>query len=235
MSETPRVAVMTITRNKMDLVQESFASLNKMAGEPFHHFVLDNGSEDVGWLEVSSRVYDFQMMDHNMGISIGKNLLVDCIKAQPIDYDYILNWDPDLIAKSKRFLKRLVDFADECIDHKDPSVIGPKVTKLETQPTAIASGIHNDMPFDVMELLGGCQLFPMGFWEGWRHNHFLPMAAGQDNEIAGRCRELGWGLVRLPKLRVEHAHGARRQEELYPDEFGYLKVLRMHLSYGLVD
>jgi len=47
-----KIAIYTLTRDRLQYTQDCFSSLWQNAGMPFDHYIVDNGSEDgtVEWL-----------------------------------------------------------------------------------------------------------------------------------------------------------------------------------------
>lgn len=242
-----RIAVCTLVRNKPDLLEKSFSLLKRYAGIPYDHFVLDNGSklqtrELLQNMHKNGKIHWLHTSPRNLGISIGLNLMIDEVMSHKheisddehgYDYDYMLWYGPDVIPRSRRFLKKMVSFCDDCVEADDPCVVSPKMLKLRRPPIAYGEGMHKNQPFELVNIAGQCSLHPIAFWHGFRHDPYLPMASGQDEQLAERVNHLKWGWVRLPNVRCEHGYGVMKQQEMYPEEFGAMKMLRIHLSYGL--
>lgn len=82
-----KVAVFSITYDRLEYTKKSFESLNKTAGYKFDHFIVDNGSADgtQAWLSsyaVDTRHQYVQTIwnKDNKGISIASNQAIDLIK-----------------------------------------------------------------------------------------------------------------------------------------------------------
>ena len=89
-----RVAVLTLTRDRLDYTQHCFATLHEFAGCDFDHYVLDQGSQDgtEAWLQETDA--EVVALDTNLGIACGLNLLLD-ESVNPADYDVIVKFDND--------------------------------------------------------------------------------------------------------------------------------------------
>lgn len=92
-----RVAVFTLTRDRIDYTRHCFQQLAELAGCNFDHFVLDQGSQDgTGqWLRSYYQPTGLITLDHNVGISRGTNLLLDLMRDEHDPYDVIVKVDND--------------------------------------------------------------------------------------------------------------------------------------------
>ena len=100
----PKVAIYTLTYDRLDLTKKCFESLKKTAGYSFDHFVVDNGSTDgtKEWLKTQ----DVTFIDNpaNLGISKASNQALDQIKG----YDIIVKIDNDVIFTTPGWLSKMV-------------------------------------------------------------------------------------------------------------------------------
>lgn len=103
----PRVAIYSITYDRLDYTKKSFKSLLETAGYAYDHYVVDNGSTDgtVDWLIKNCDKVQFN--GRNVGISKASNQAIDMIKTG--EYDIIVKWDNDCIGLSKGWLAKMVD------------------------------------------------------------------------------------------------------------------------------
>lgn len=110
--QAPRVAVFTLTYDRLDYTKKSFESLYKTAGYALDHFVVDNGSEDgtVNWLEKEWTnplgKSHFRLNGENKGISKGSNQALDDIGK---DYDIIVKVDNDCLFLTEGWLAKMVE------------------------------------------------------------------------------------------------------------------------------
>lgn len=105
----PRVAVFSITYDRLNYTKQSFESLRETAGYQYDHFVVDNGSTDgtQAWLKKHIDKDKLILNDKNCGISKASNQAIEMIKAK--GYDCVLKWDNDCIGLTKGFLGKMVD------------------------------------------------------------------------------------------------------------------------------
>lgn len=105
----PKVAIYSITYDRIEYTKKSFKSLKETAGYPYDHFVVDNGSTD----DTRNFLVDYCPPDRrlihgeNQGISRASNHAVDMIKDK--DYQIIVKWDNDCMGLTKGWLAKMVD------------------------------------------------------------------------------------------------------------------------------
>jgi len=107
----PRVAIFSLTYDRLPETTVSFGTLQNTANYPFTHIVVDNGSQDgtVDWLKGYAKDNDVQLIINadNKGISTASNQAVDWAKKK--GYDIIVKVDNDAIFKTKKWLSKMVD------------------------------------------------------------------------------------------------------------------------------
>lgn len=108
----PKVAIFTITYDRLKYTKLCFASL-KNAGYPFDHYVVDNGSTDgtrkwlEKWLdEKTPGKRHIRLNGDNKGISIASN---QALEDMGKDYDIIVKVDNDCIFQTSGWLAKMVD------------------------------------------------------------------------------------------------------------------------------
>jgi len=106
----PRVAVFSITYDRLAYTKKSFASLKKTAGYPYDHFIVDNGSVDGtrGFLVDYAPPERLMIHGDNHGISRASNHAVGMIKDAG-GYDIIVKWDNDCIGLTGGWMAKMVD------------------------------------------------------------------------------------------------------------------------------
>ena len=107
--EEPKVAIYSLTYDRLELTKKCFDSLYKTAGYPFDHYVVDNGSTDgtVEYLEQEGEMKDLINNKENKGISIASNQAIDLIKKNG-DYEIIVKVDNDALFITPDWLKTMV-------------------------------------------------------------------------------------------------------------------------------
>lgn len=106
----PRVAIFTLTYERLSETTVSFDTLQNTADYPFTHIVVDNGSQDgtIEYLKDYASKHDVQLIINadNKGISLASNQAVDW--AMENKYDIIVKVDNDAIFKTKKWLSKMV-------------------------------------------------------------------------------------------------------------------------------
>src|SRR6187551_3209836 len=100
-----RVAVLSLTRDRLEYTQHCFEKLREYAGCDFDHYILDQASTAVrqaGLWGKNSPEPNFrwaQCVMENIGIHAGMNALIDRLhqreSAGGIEYDVIVKFDND--------------------------------------------------------------------------------------------------------------------------------------------
>lgn len=90
-----KVAVLTLTRDRLEYTQHCFARLRELAGCDYDHYVLDQGSDDgtQDWLLDQDDI-DATLLNENIGCCPGWNLLLG-EACNPADYDAVVCFDND--------------------------------------------------------------------------------------------------------------------------------------------
>ena len=103
-----KIAVYTMTRDRLDYTQRMFSQLSK-CGVKFDHFVLDNGSTDgsAEWLK-EQRLKYLHCSPDNKGLWRGIELILKENEGFK-DYDLILKLDNDLEFPQDDWLLRLIE------------------------------------------------------------------------------------------------------------------------------
>lgn len=105
----PKIAIYSITYDRLSYTKQAFDSLRKTAGVKYEHFVVDNGSKDgtQEWLKKNFEEDHLILNPDNKGISISSNQILDLIKGR--GFDIIVKFDNDCMCLSDGWLKRMVD------------------------------------------------------------------------------------------------------------------------------
>ena len=129
-----RVAVLTLTRDRLEYTKWCFEGLRKYAGCDFDHFVLDQGSTDGTreWLQesyASIRIWS----DENLGISRGMNTLLEWVgkyeEKSRTTYDVIVKFDNDCELTQPNTLR------DVCkLTLEGGALLSPRILGLNNPP-----------------------------------------------------------------------------------------------------
>ncbi len=221
-----RVAVMSLTRDRLKYTRHCFASLASEAGISYDHYVLDNGSGDgtVDWLSRLFHSNRLILQQKNLGLAGGLNILLDRIKRENPSYDVIVKFDNDCEPVTEGFLAKAVDF----VTRHPNAVCSPKVLGLGRPPSYEPQGTMFGHRVRQVGHLGGlCHVAPAraheGFyWDGGK----IKLARGADSYFSAHLARQGWRQYYLVDVEVSHYLTTRGQER-DPEMAGYFQRKRV--------
>ena len=215
-----RVAVFTMTMNRLYYTKKCFEQLKKTVGFDYDHFVLDQNSEDgtVEWLEKQK---DLKVIysPENIGIAKGWNTMVKEIGQ---DYDIIIKIDNDAYFLTKDWLKELV----EIFRRQRKIILSPYVEGLDAVPGGVLrqseSGTNyaliNDRVLGLTSHLGGIVFAsPKELYDNWEFKE--DMKGNKDFILSQYAKQLGYQLAYFEEARVWHYEGTKGQHKRYPEHF----------------
>ena len=202
-----RIAVLTLTRDRLAYTQHCFQTLQENAGCDYDHFVLDQASTDgtVDWLNEQDDL-DVIFASENLGICPALNLLLE-ESCDPREYDVIVRFDNDCEVLQPDTLRVVSELAA-----KHHSVLSPRVLGLNNPPRIINAGMRfGDLDgrvyrIDETEILGGIFMAvpAMFFTEiGFRYDDSNPVWGG-DEAICAWWRAQGGRCGYVPDFTVNH-------------------------------
>jgi GT2 family glycosyltransferase len=103
-----RVAIYTLTQNRLELTKEMIKSLDDNTHISFDHYIIDQGSTDgtIEWLKTFTyklgKLYIFPLAQ-NIGINSGDNFALDRIGKK---YDVIIKLDNDALIMTDCWLEK---------------------------------------------------------------------------------------------------------------------------------
>jgi GT2 family glycosyltransferase len=213
-----RVAVLSLTRDRLDYTKHCFATLRANAGCEFDHYVLDQGSEDgtADWLRAEfsvERIRVAQLEPTNIGISRGLNALLDISRACG-EYDVIVKVDNDCEIVTQRTL-RDVAAAALSLD----ALLSPRIHGLRFPPATLSQASDGQVTIDVTSRIGGIFIaFPARFFNGWRCPTNVPVYDG-DDDLMARASKLGMLTGYIQGYDAFHYETTDGQHARYPEYF----------------
>ena len=214
-----RIAVLTLTRDRLDYTKHCFASLEKYAGCDYDHFVLDNGSTDgtAEWLFEEDlpgpgpRYADRRF--ENIGISGGMNALLEKVNEQ--HYDVIVKFDNDCELTQPNTLRDVCKLALEGGCLLSPRILGLNNPPPVTRELRIGDEVIQDIP-----QIGGIFLAaPAWVYDEFRYSEDVPLWGGDDVEICAWFRRQGGTCGYVERLEAWHYEGTSGQHAKYPEYF----------------
>lgn len=224
----PKVAIYSLTYDRLEETKAGFESLYKTADYPFDHFVVDNGSKDgtKEWLT------DFQLKNGtafvgynniNKGISIASNQALNEISKA--HYDIIVKVDNDAVFLTDGWLKKMVDLWKS--NHR--LALSCYVQGLRDSPGGaprVAGGTIKGEMIGITKHLGGiCHFVDASAYDNFRWDETSFLHGVQDLEFSKYLNDNGYQMGYLENWFVNHGTvGTQGQEEKYKDYFKRRKL-----------
>ena len=216
----PKVAIFSLTYDRLEFTKKCFESLYKTAGYPFDHFVVDNGSTDgtQDWLMDEYDSKHVRTFKVNKGISIASNQAIEDIKFQG-DYDIIVKVDNDALFITPDWLKTMVKIWKS--NHR--LVMSPYVQGLRDNPGGaprIGWGWIAGEYLGMTKHIGGLVHFvDADAYKEWRWDEKDFLHGMQDLEFSQYLMLNGYQMGYLENYFVEHCEGTVGQEKKFPSYF----------------
>ena len=219
-----RVAVLTLTRNRLDYTKHCFASLREHAGCEFDHFVYDNASDDgtFPWLVAerqARRIRCLMSGTTNQGISKGLNWLlreIDRLQRSGLPpYDVIVKFDNDCELVQPDTLRDVCRLALE-----GDCLLSPRILGLRNPPAATRRlRIGDETILDVPQIGGIFLAAPAWVYDEFRYSPNNPLHGQDDVEICWWFRGLGGTCGYVERLEAWHYETTDGQWDRFPEYF----------------
>lgn len=218
-----RIAVYSLTRERLEYTRSCFTALRDLAGHPFDHYIVDNGSLDGthGWIENEYRPYWFWPLDMNYGISRGSNIALRAIMVH--DYDLVLKVDNDCMPRTEGILAEIARiYRDYPAAAK--YALSPRVEGINRQPTRVTHAYLAGHQIGLTAIIGGLfHVLPAAMYREFYlqggYDETLPLAKGQDDQLCEWLRMNGYRKGYIEDLCVEHHEGTDAQARRFPEYF----------------
>lgn len=217
----PKVAIFTITHDRLEYTQKCIESLHATAGYPFDHFIVDNNSTDGTKNELQDFPLKFWMWNEkNVGISKASNQALDLILSNEFGkYDIILKVDNDCLFKSNNWLSTMVNIwrsnrriALSCYIEGLSENAGGSQRIEWGQIKGEFLGMTNH--------LGGiCHFVDASAYKHFRWNENDYLHGMQDLEFSQYLIKNGYQMAYLENYFAEHIDGKEGQLRKYPEYF----------------
>jgi hypothetical protein len=179
-----RIAVLTLTRDRLPYTQHCFSTLRENAGCDYDHYILDQASEDgtADWLRdyMFERHATVYWSPANVGINRGLNYLLDTA-FHPSAYDVIVKFDNDCELLTPDTLQTVCALA---LEHG--MILSPRINGLRNPVPTMATW-HG---IDLTPIVGGIFMATPAhvFADGYRHDPNVGLWGSDDSDL---CRYLG--------------------------------------------
>lgn len=223
---TPKVAVYTLTRDRLHDTKKAFAGLHEMAGIAFDHYVLDNGSQDETPEYLRTlKLTHLHLSPDNLGQCIASNKLLSVIGG---DYDFIVRYDNDIIPQTPHFLAELIK-ASRLLS--PTAVVSPAIAGLLEPPPAFGEKTLGSYTFGFVEMMGGaCRVMPRATLDGFKFSEHGQLSLGEALKFSTHCMEHKFPMAYVSGITVLHDTAQHRL-----DNAAYFERRRVeeYIPYGL--
>jgi glycosyltransferase involved in cell wall biosynthesis len=215
----PKVAVYTITYNRLEYTKQCFESLYQTAGYDFYHYIVDNGSTDGTreWLEETKNKQALILNPDNKGISIASNQIVEKLVGK---YDIIVKVDNDCMFLTDGWLKKMV----EIYNSNHLLALSCYVQGLQHNPGGsprIGYGQIRGELLGMTKHLGGiCHFVGAKAYQNFKWDEDAPLHGVQDLEFSQHLLHEGYQMGYLENYFCNHGPaGTEAQKTDYPKYF----------------
>lgn len=212
---TLAIAVLTLTRDRLEYTQHCFQMLRKYAGTEFDHYVLDQGSTDgtPAWLTDefdTGALSSIVLEPNNVGICRGLNMLLDHAFTLD-DYDVVIKFDNDCELVQPDTIR---DVARLTAD--GGCLLSPRILGLRQPPAVMRElRIGDETILDIHQIGGIFTAAP-----GWIYNEFRfdeSQMLYDDVQLCHWWRSQGGTCGYVNRLEAWHYETTDGQQKRYPD------------------
>ncbi len=212
---TPAVAVLSLTRDRLDYTRHCFAKLHEHAGIEFDHFVLDQGSDDGSgeWLDSYEPTVLIEERE-NIGVCRALNKLLD-VAFEIDDYDVIVKFDNDCELTQQDTLRDVVDLVME-----GGCILSPRILGLRNTPRPMRELVIGNEPIlDIPQIGGIFMAVPAWVYDEFRYDETSPLYGLDDVALCAWYRREGGTCGYVKRLEAWHYETTDGQHDRYPDYF----------------
>jgi len=224
-----KVAIYTLTRDRLEYTKHCFSVLREKAGYPFDHFVVDNGSEDgtAEWLAKNAKDFEaITRFSENKGISEGSNQALRMIAFKEENcgqkYDLIIKMDNDCEVVTQDILQKIVRIYETVIDFENipKYILSPRVQGINNQPSRVRMDTILGHAIGLTAIVGGLfHVVPRGVYKQYTYPLNTPKARGQDDDFCAWARKEGHEVGYIEDLIVNHYETTNGQAQRFPKYF----------------
>ena len=215
-----KIAVYTLTRDRIEYTKECFAMLESKAGIEYDHYIVDNGSQDgtVEWLKENENNFKKVIYNtENQGISKGSNQALNEIFSSGIPYEIIIKMDNDCYVESENILKSILEIYEKKGEFSAQYVLSPRVKGINTQPTRGGQEGLSGYIIGLTAIVGGLfHIVSYDVYKKYKYDEKLPLAKYQDDFFCKWFKSNGGKVGYIEDLVVWHkdtTDGQCRSEE----------------------
>jgi len=209
-----KIAVLTLTRDRLEYSQHCFAELRTHAGCDYDHYVYDQASEDGTDRWLMNGVYAGLIIGRqNVGISRGMNSLLALTRRK--GYDVIVKFDNDCELTEPNTLRDVCDLV-----MAGKAILSPRILGLNNPPGATGEFDIAGEPILDIPQIGGIFLAVPGEWYlDYRYPEDGPVWGMDDAHICKMFRMNGGRCGYVKRLTANHMDTTNGQHLRYPAYF----------------
>lgn len=211
-----KIAVLTLTRDRLDYTKHCFGELHRLAGCEFDHYVLDQGSKDgtPAWLlgDYWNQAEYVYILNDNIGIPAGLNHLIEQAFARA-EYDVVVKFDNDCELVQEGTLREVARLALQ-----EDVILSPCIQGLQNPPAAIGAWTAGDeLILDVLQIGGIFYAVPAYAYNSFHYDaRFLLF---DDEQICWWWRSKGGACGYVDAYSAWHYETTDGQRLRYPGYF----------------
>lgn len=223
--EEPRVAMYSLTYDRLQYTKESFKSIRETAGYDFDHYIVDNGSKDGTrqyLLEYQIQYPDrvtLMFNEENKGIAIASNQILECIKENNKGFAIIGKIDNDAYCKTHGWLKKIVDIWKK--NHR--MVLSCYIQGLKDSPGGaprLAWGnIDNELVGITQHLGGICCFSSADIRLSFVQDDKATLHYFDDLMFSKKCQENNYTMAYLENYYISHGPSGTEAQESEQAEY----------------
>ena len=207
-----KIAVLSLTRDRLEYTKHCFDSLYTNAGCEFDHYILDQGSHD-GTRKALHAYPNVVLLKHNIGISRGMNVLLEVIDGQ--GYDVVVKFDNDCELNEPDTLATIARLA-----YDGNALLSPRILGLQNPPPVTGRfTIGDETVLDIPQIGGIFLAAPAHVYDEFRFNPDNPTFGGDDVEICRWWRHGGGQCGYVERFTANHYETTKGQQERFPAYF----------------
>jgi len=225
-----KIAIYTLTRDRLDYTKYCFDSLAKKAGCEYDHYIVDNGSQDgtIEWLkENENRFKKVIYNSENQGIGIASNQALKAIFGDGHthtleNYDIVIKMDNDCELLSDNLLTQVAEIYEDLLskEFECKYVLSPYVEGIVNQPNRGRFAMYGGRRIGLTAIVGGLfHIVPADVYRKYCYPSDLPKAWGQDDAFCKWIKDNGGQVGYIEDLKVNHFETTAGQAARYPEYF----------------
>lgn len=220
-----KIAVYTMTRDRLEYTKRSFTALKLRAGRQYDHYVLDNGSKDgtASWLQENATEFKWLKLEsENTGISKGSNTCIEAIRNSGENYDIIIKMDNDCEVLSDNILVEVENImTGDTLPFGSNYILSPVVTGINNPPAVDHVKKVAGYRVGMTAIVGGLFMITSAktLYSFPGFDPTLPKAKGQDDQFCHWFKINGGEVGYIEALSVYHIDGTDGQCAKFPEYF----------------